>query len=72
MRLIDADALNAALDRRLEDVGNTASTVFDIIVIAPTVSCEECRFQYSRPGYCYECDTDRPGFGCAYFERRQP
>jgi len=59
MRLIDADALNAALDRRLEDVGNTASTVFDIIVIAPTVSCEECIWS---------------AYGCAgcHFERRQP
>jgi len=58
MRLIDADALNAALDRRLEDVGNTASTVFDIIV-APTVSCEECIWS---------------AYGCAgcHFERRQP
>jgi len=72
MRLIDADALV------FESVGFDAAdqcedsiSKFDIDA-APTVSCEECRFQYSRPGYCYECDTDRPGFGCAYFERRQP
>jgi len=68
MRLIDADALNAALDRRLEDVGNTASTVFDIIVIAPTVSCGECKWYYNgRRGiccrFCY-CGDE--------FERREP
>ena len=66
MRLIDADALPiVTID------GIDAVTKSDL-AIAPAVSCEECRFLGSRPGYTYECGTDRPGFGCAYFERREP